>query len=402
MSILLASRREASAPWSGPAATLFLSATLVTFIAAASAPTPLYRLYQEHWAFSPAVLTLIFAVYAAGLLAALLTVGSLSDHVGRRPVLLGAIALEAVAMGLFVAADSTVGLIVARTLQGFATGAATSALSAALLDSDRVHGPLINSLVNPIGMAVGALATSALVVLAPWPMRTVYVVLLAVLAIEAVLVRRLAETVAPRPGAWRSLWPSIAVPPQARRMLAAITPINVAVWALGGFYMSLAPSLLREATGSASPFLGGAIVATLTLSGAGAMPLLRRLAAPRILTLGTTILVPGLAIVLAGVHLHLVAPIFIGTAVAGFGWIAAFLGTLRSLLPLAAPNERAGLLAAYYIESYLAMSVPAILAGILARSIGLIATTDIYGGALIALAITALAVAAVTAHRRDR
>lgn len=400
MSIHLASSREGSRPWSGSAATLFLSATLVTFIAAASAPTPLYRLYQERWGFSPAVLTVIFAVYAVSLLAALLTVGSLSDHVGRRPVLVAAIALEAVAMGLFVAADSTAGLIAARILQGFATGAATSTLSAALLDSNRVHGPLINSLVNPIGMGVGALAASALVVLAPWPMQTVYVVLLVALVVQVVLVRRLAETVTPRPGAWRSLWPSIAVPPQARLMLAAITPINVAVWALGGFYMSLAPSLLREATGSASPFLGGAIVATLTLSGAGAIPLLRRLAAPTILTLGIAVLVPGLAIVLAGVHLHLVVPIFVGTAVAGFGWTAAFLGTLRSLLPLAAPNERAGLLAAYYIESYLSLSIPAILAGILARSVGLIATTDVYGGGVIALALVALVTEVVTERRR--
>jgi hypothetical protein len=402
MSIDHVSARDGARLWSGRTATVFFSATLITFIAGASAPTPLYRLYQEQWGFSPVVLTVIFAVYALGLLAALLTVGSLSDHIGRRPVLLAAIALQAVAMALFAAADSTSALIVARLLQGFATGAATATLSAALLDSDRTHGPLINSLVNPLGMAIGALAASTLVTLAPWPTRTVYLVLLAVLLVEAVLVRRLAETIEPRSGAWRSLAPSIVVPPQARRMLIAITPINVAVWALGGFYMSLAPSLLREATGSDSPFLGGAIVATLTLSGAVAIPLLRRLAAPATLALGAVTLTLGLGIVLAGVHFRLVTPIFVGTGIAGFGWITAFLGTLRSLLPLALPNERAGLSAAYYVESYLAMSVPAILAGFLARAIGLIPATDVYAGALIALALMAVAIDAVGASRRAR
>jgi MFS family permease len=402
MSIELACHRDGSRLWSGRSATVFFSVTLVTFIAGASAPTPLYRLYQEQWGFSPVVLTVIFAAYAFGLLAALLTVGSWSDHVGRRPVLLAAIALQAATMVLFAVAGSTGALIVARLLQGFATGAATATLSAALLDSDRTHGPLINGLVNPIGMAVGALATSTLAVLAPWPTHTVYLVLFVVLAVEAVLVRRLAETVAPRPGARRSLAPSIAVPPQARRMLVAITPINVAVWALGGFYMSLAPSLLHEATGSTSPFLGGAIVATLTLSGAVAIPVLRHLRAPTILALGATILAGGLGIVLAGVHLRLAAPIFVGTGVAGFGWVAAFLGTLRSLLPLALPNERAGLSAAYYVESYLAMSVPAILAGVLARTIGLIPATDVYAGALIALALVAVAVDALVASHRPR
>lgn len=392
MSIDQATSHDAVRSWDGAKATAFFSVTLVTFIAGASAPTPLYRLYQEQWGFSPVVLTVIFSAYAFGLLAALLTVGALSDHVGRRPVLLAAIALQAVVMVLFAVAGSTIGLVIARFLQGFATGAATATLSAALLDNDRAHGPMINSLVNPIGMAVGALVTSILVVFAPWPTHTVYFVLFAVLVVEGSLVRRLAETVEPRPGAWRSLAPSIVVPPQARRTLIAISPINVAVWALGGFYMSLAPSLLREATGSASPFLGGAIVATLTLSGAVAIPVLRHLSASTILTLGAMIFTGGLGIVLSGVHLGLVMLIFAGTAIAGFGWVAAFLGTLRSLLPLALPNERAGLSAAYYVESYLAMSVPAIMAGVLARSIGLIPATDLYVVTLIVLALSAVVI----------
>lgn len=400
MSIDLAPRRDGATAWSAPAASVFLAATLVTFIATGSAPTPLYRLYQEQWGFSPVVLTVIFAVYAFALLAALLTVGSLSDYVGRRPVLFGAIVLQAVAMVLFAVAGSTGGLIAARLVQGFATGAATATLSAALLDSNRAHGPLINSLVNPIGMGVGALAASTLVVFAPWPTQTVYVVFLAILVLEALLVRHLPETVAPRPGAWRALLPSIAVPPQARRMLLAITPVNIAVWALGGFYLSLAPSLLREATGSASPFLGGALVATLTFCGGVTIPLLRNLAARTSLALGAATLAIGLGVVLAGVHLHLVAPIFIGTGIAGFGWAAAFLGTLRVLLPLAEPNQRAGLSAAYYIEGYLAMSVPAILAGVLARAIGLIPATDIYAGGLILLALLAVGIDALTTSRR--
>lgn len=401
MSIEHACSPAGSRTWSRPAATVFLSATLVTFIAGASAPTPLYRLYQEQWGFSPVVLTVIFAVYALGLLAALLTVGSLSDHVGRRPVLLAAIALQALSMALFAAAGSTAALIVARLLQGFATGVATATLSAALLDADRTHGPLINSLVNPIGMAIGALATSVLVTFAPWPTRTVYLVLLIVLVIEAALVRRLSESAAPRAGAWRSLLPSLAVPPEARGMFATITPLNVVVWALGGFYMSLAPSLLREATGSTSPFLGGAIVATLTLSGAVAIPLLRRLAPATTLALGATILASGLAVVLVGVHLHLATTIFVGTSIAGFGWIAAFLGILRSLLPLAEPNRRAALSAAYYVESYLAMSLPAILAGVLARTIGLVPATDVYAGTLIAVTVLAVFLDA-SAFRRAR
>ena len=135
-------------PVSNLASQVFLSITLLTFLAASSAPTPLYHLYQETLQFSAATLTLIFGVYALSLLAALLTVGSLSDHLGRRPVIFAALLLDIGAMLLFITADSAVLLIAARALQGFATGMATSVLGASLLDNDNRKGPLINSIAH--------------------------------------------------------------------------------------------------------------------------------------------------------------------------------------------------------------------------------------------------------------
>ncbi|WP_157831212.1 MFS transporter, partial [Pseudomonas sp. 43NM1] len=122
----------------------FLAVTLLSFLAASTAPTPLYHLYQQQLQFSAATLTLIFGVYALSLLAALLTVGSLSDHLGRKPVIFTAVLLNMLAMLLFINADSVAWLISARVLQGFATGMATAVLSAALLDTDRQQGPLVN------------------------------------------------------------------------------------------------------------------------------------------------------------------------------------------------------------------------------------------------------------------
>ncbi|NVO16797.1 MAG: MFS transporter [Rhodoplanes sp.] len=387
-------RRDAETP--RPGAALFFAATLATFMAASSAPTPLYRLYQAEWSFSPAVLTVVFGIYALGLLAALLTVGGLSDHLGRRPVIFAALLLQAAAIALFIAADSTAALMVARAVQGFATGAATGALAAALLDADRDRGPLINSLINPVGMALGALGASVLVDYAPWPMRLVYGVLLAAFVVQAGLVWLVPETLASespssRPGALASLRPKIAVPPRARETLARITPVNVAVWGLGGFYLSLAPSLLRAATDVTSALAGGSLVATLTASGALAILVLRGRPAHAVLTAGAAVLAAGVATILLGVHAHHLALLFIGTMVAGFGWGGAFLGVLRVLLPLAAPAERAGLMSAYFVQSYLAMSVPAILAGVLARSIGLVPATDVYAAGLLALVALALA-----------
>jgi len=369
---------------------VFLAITLLTFLAASSAPTPLYHLYQEGLHFSAGMLTLIFGVYALSLLAALLTVGSLSDHLGRKPVIFAALLLDMLAMLLFINEGSVAWLIAARTLQGFATGMATAVLGAALLDTDRQQGPLVNSVAPLFGMACGAMGSSLLVEFAPLPTQLIYWTLLALMLLQALYVWRLPETVSRIPGALASLRPTLHVPPQARRALWLSLPVDVAVWAMGGFYLSLAPSLVRAATGSTSNLIGGGLVAVLTLSGALMIFTLRNRPADKVLRLGAGLLAIGVTLILTAVHSASLPLFFIATLIAGSGFGAGFLGALRSVVPLALPHERAGLMSAFYVLSYLAFCLPSLLAGNLIRSFGLIATTDGYGAVLILLAVGAL------------
>ncbi|VVM88745.1 hypothetical protein PS664_02678 [Pseudomonas fluorescens] len=379
-----------SSPISHRSSLVFLAITLLTFLAASSAPTPLYHLYQQGLHFSAGMLTLIFGVYALSLLAALLTVGSLSDHLGRRPVIFAALLLNMLAMLLFINEDSVAWLIAARTLQGFATGMATAVLGAALLDTDRQQGPLVNSVAPLLGMACGAMGSSLLVEFAPLPTQLVYAALLALMLVQALYVWRLPETVSRIPGAWASLRPTLHVPPQARRALWLSLPVDVAVWAMGGFYLSLAPSLVRAATGSTSNLIGGGLVAVLTLSGALMIFILRNRPADKVLRLGAALLAVGVTLILTAVHSASLSLFFIATLIAGSGFGAGFLGALRSVVPLALPHERAGLMSAFYVLSYLAFCLPSLLAGNLIRSYGLIVTTDGYGAVLIVLALGAL------------
>ncbi|NMZ78821.1 MULTISPECIES: MFS transporter [Pseudomonas] len=368
----------------------FLAITLLSFLAASTAPTPLYHLYQEHLQFSPATLTLIFGVYAISLLAALLTVGSLSDYLGRKPVIFTAVALNMLAMLLFINADSVAWLISARVLQGFATGMATAALGAALLDTDRQQGPLVNSVAPLLGMAAGAMGCGLLAEFAPLPLQLTFWVLLAMFGLQALYVWRLPESVSAQRGALASLRPTLHVPTQARRALWLVLPINTAAWALGGFYASLAPSLVRTATGSTSNLIGGATVAVLTVTGALMIYTLRSRPADKVLRVGASILPVGVALILLAVHSASLPLFFIGTLVAGCGFGASFLGALRSVVPLALPHERAGLMSAFYVLSYLAFCLPSLLAGNLTRAFGLVTTTDGYGAVLIILAVSAL------------
>jgi MFS family permease len=171
-----------------------------------------------------------------------------------------------------------------------------------------------------------------------------------------------------------------------------VLPIDIAVWALGGFFASLAPSLVRTATGSTSNLIGGATVAVLTVTGAAMIYTLRNRPADKVLRLGASLLPVGVALILLAVHSASLPLFFVGTLIAGGGFGAGFLGALRSVVPLALPHERAGLMSAFYVLSYLAFCLPSLLAGNLTRAYGLVATTDGYGAVLIVLSVGALLV----------
>jgi predicted MFS family arabinose efflux permease len=375
----------------GPRVSFFLlTAILLTYISASAAPTPLYGMYRDSWGFSPLMLTVAFGVYAFGLLGSLLTVGSLSDHIGRRPVVLGAMAVEAAALLLFLTAHDITDLIVARVVQGIATGAATTALGAALLDVDRIKGAVVNSIAPMVGMAIGALGTSLLVQFAPLPMQLSYALLLVTLVLLGIAACFLPETTRPRPGAWASLRPDVRVAPQANRGMWGVMPLNASLWMTGGFYMSLGPSLARAVTHENTPVVGGLLVCALTVS-AGAAILTMRDRDPRLaLRLSSATMVSGIGITLIGVALDQAPILFGGTFLAGIGFGSGFLGAMRSLMPLAAPHERAGLLALFYTLSYLAMSVPAMLAGLAAGQVGLVQATYGYGVVIMLLAGVAI------------
>jgi Major Facilitator Superfamily len=367
-------------------------AAAITFSASGAAPTPLYHEYQEHFGLTPFMITIIFAAYVLSLLLALLTVGSLSDYVGRRPVILAALSVNVLAMVVFMTAGSAAALIVARAMQGFATGLAITTLAATILDTDKERAPLLNSVTAFAGLSAGTLGAGALVTYAPAPEQFIFVVLMLVSVVAAAILWFMPETATPKSGALASLRPHVHVPRIARATFAAITPVNIASWSLGGFYFSLMPSVVRTATGTTLPIVGGLVVAALTLSGAVAVVILRKLTPERILTLGIVTLTLGVLTTLAGIQFQNVHVMLFGTVVGGTGFGTVFSGTLRSILAYAQPGERAGLLSAYFVEGYLAFSVPALAAGFLAPIVGLTRTANFYGGGVILLAISTLIV----------
>ena len=362
---------------------------------ASAVPSPLYVVYQQQWDFSEITLTSIFAVYALALLGALLVVGSISDHIGRRPTLLAALAVEVVAMLAFAAADGVGWLFAARILQGAATGTAMGAISAALLDLQPRSKPWLGALtgaVGPmVGLALGALSAGLLVDYGPDPTRLVFWLLLAAFVAAALAVLVVPETVR-SDGAWRrSLRPRLGVPRETRAAFIAAIPCVTATWALGGLILSLGGSLTSGVLGESSRVAAAMPIVVTTGISAVVSVRLRETPARATARGGLVALILGVGLALAALALESNALFLLGSAIAGLGFGPAFAGVFRVLTGLAPVEQRAALVSAVLTVSYLAFSVPAVVAGAAIPDLGLRETAEIYGGVLIALALLALA-----------
>jgi MFS family permease len=361
---------------------------MVVFMYAAAAPTPLYRVYQEKWHFSAATLTAVFAIYVLFLVVTLLTAGSLSDHIGRRPLIITGIVLFAAACVLFLVANGVALLFVARALQGTAVGVGLNTLGAVLMDlrSRSPLAPLLSSVSPNAGLATGALLTAIGVQYGPAPTQLVWWLLLAIFAAAFVLVAAMPESGTARPGALASLRPHVSVPRPARGAFTRAVPALVAVWALGGFYLSLGPNLAAELARSHNLLWGGAVAFLLTGIGA-ATALAVRNARPATAMLGGCLaLMAGAGVSVAAIETGSATVLLFSTGLAGFGFGPAFLGAYRTVVALAAPAERAGLIAAVFTVSYLSMGLPALIAGIVDTQVGLHGTALVYSAAVAGLA----------------
>jgi predicted MFS family arabinose efflux permease len=324
-------------------------------------------------------------------LVALLVAGRLSDHLGRKPVVLAATVAQAVTMVLFGTADGLTGLLVARVVQGLITGAAIGAVGAAMIDLDKARGTTANAVAPPFGTATGAIVAGVLVQYLPFPTHLVYVVFGLIFILQAIGLAFMTESIAPRGNVLASLKPQLGLPRATREPLLLALPVLVAVWCLAGFYGALGPMLVRSMLGSNTALLGGLALFVLAACGGISVLVFQRREPGEMMMLGVTSLFAGVALAVISLPYSAIAFFFLGTAIAGVGFGAGFQGAIRTVVPFAAPHERAGVLSIVFIISYIAMGVPAVLAGLMiARHGNVLATAQIFGAVIMALACTAL------------
>ena len=244
-------------------------------------------MYQAQFRFSAATLTAVFAVYVLVLLATLLVFGSVSDYLGRLPVIATALIFSVAGCAVFLTAHGVGALYAARSLQGIATGLASGPTGTALIDLQppgSQRAPLVTSVFSSLGLAVGALVTSALVEYAPAPTRLIWWALLAVFAAGILAV-----------------------------------PCIVSGWALGGLYLSLGPSLAAQATNSPNLLWGGLVIFLICGTGAAAALALRGISSRATMLTGCLFLLAGMTVTFGAIATMTSAAFLAGTAVAGVG-----------------------------------------------------------------------------------
>lgn len=396
---------DTTRPWYqatlGNEASLSASAVLLAVIYAGSTiVTPLYPLYQRAFGVSEVTITLVYATYVIGNLAALFAFGRVSDQVGRRLVSLLVLGLGGASTLLFLLAVHPAMLFLARAASGLAIGVGAATATAWIADlhpdADKASASRLAAAVNLAGLAVGVLASGLLAQYAPRPLRSVYVIYLLVLAGTMAVIARTRETVKSRvhSSAQVSVKPRIGIPAQSRLPFVAPAVTAFATFALLGFYAALVPSLLAHSMQLRSPAVSGAIVAELFAASAITVVVTPKLTARAAMFAGLWLLAPSLALLLWAQFGQSLALLIAATALCGIASAFGFRGSLQEVNRIAPADRRAEMLSAYLLCCYSGNSLPAVGVALLSRQIGHLWANVVFAGVSVALAAIALAVGA--------
>ncbi|MGP9022880.1 MFS transporter [Streptomyces sp. BR1] len=357
-------------------------------------PTPLYALYQQKLGFSSFMVTVIFAVYAVGVIVALLLLGQLSDSVGRRPVLLAGLVLSAMSAGCFLFERGLPELFAGRVLSGLSAGLFTGTATAAVVELAprrwATSATLVATAANMGGLGSGPLLAGLIAQYAPDPLRQVFFLDLVLVAVAVVGVLLIPETVRDRHG--RPRGPRrLRVPPSVRPSFVPAAMAGFAGFATLGLFTSVAPSFLKEVVGVGDPAVSGTVVFLAFAASMAGQLLMGRVGVHRALPWGCVVLVAGMALV-ASALLSASLPLLVaGALTAGAGQGLSFRAGVTAVGGRSPVERRAEITSALFVVFYVAISIPVVGVGIMAVTLGLRQSGLIFSGCVALLAVTTAA-----------
>ncbi len=366
-------------------------AFLVTMIGT-TLPTPLYPLYEQRYSFGELMVTVIFAVYALGVIAGLLVFGNLSDEIGRKPVLLTGLAFSAISAFLFVFAGSLVPIFVGRVVSGLSAGVFTGTATAMLVDlapgGRRRMASFVAVVVNLGGLGLGTLLSGLLADHARSPLRLPFIVDL-VLLVPAVLGLVVTPETVQRQ-AFRLRLQRLSVPPEVRSVFIRGATAGFGSFAVAGVFSSVAPVFLGAILGRTSHALAGAIVFILFSASIVGQLLVSRLSDRRALILGCALLAGGVGLLALALWIESLAALIASASVVGLGQglvIGAGLAAINQRAPVEHRGETAS---SFFVVMYVGLSLPVIGVGIAANAWSLRGAGIAFSVAVAVLVLTVL------------
>lgn len=357
-------------------------------------PTPLYPLYRHQIGFSDLMVTVIYAAYAVGVLAALLLVGELSDRVGRRPVLLAGVVLSALSAVAFLAQGGLGALFVGRVLSGVSAGLFTGTATATLVElaapEDRPRATLAATVVNMGGLGLGPLLAGLVSQHVGLPLRTIFAVDLALLVPAGLALLAAPETVRERRG-FRLHVTRLAVPTQVRTEFVRGSVIGFAGFVVLGLFSSVIPSALGELLHEHDRGVVGATVFAIFFASILGQVVVPRLGLGRAMPVGCLLLVVGMGIFAAALSVHSLALLVVTALVAGSGQGMSFRAGLMLIIGPTPPAQRGEVTSAFFTILYVGISLPVVGVGLAARSYGLQHTGMVTAGVVGVLALATAA-----------
>jgi MFS family permease len=339
-----------------------VSTSLILIFMASGTPVPLYNTYRVTNGITDAGLAITTVTYLTTTALSLLLLGRLSDHIGRRPMAIGAVIAAIAGCLVLTQVETLPVLMTGRVLQGLACGVASAALGSYVIDTAPARPTWLAAVLTSVGpstaIPVGALISGILAEHGPAPRTLVYLLLAAALTVCGVLLVVCAETMPRTPGAMASLRPRVHIPAgQARLVLAAGAGL-VATWSLAGFYQAFAPALTADRLGTDNAIAIAAVFSSVVVLGPVGGSLTGRLRATTALRIGLIGFVIATAVILATLHARVIVPFLIVSVLASLCQGTVNTGGMRAVLDHATPIDRAGLLSTLYLISYGGAALP--------------------------------------------
>jgi MFS family permease len=368
----------------------FLAAMAFTTV-----PAPLYSLYMARDGFSTFMVTVVFAVYAVGVVVSLLLAGHVSDWAGRKNMLVAGLLLELAAAAAFLSGVSLPVLLAARLVSGLGVGMITATATAHLQELHSVRRPgasgqrfeLVSTAANIGGLGVGALVSGVLAQWVSGPLRTPYLVFAVLLAVAVAAVVLTPETVGKPPArpAYRPQRISLNQGDRAGYLVAAAS--GFAAFAVFGLFTSVAPGFVAGTLHQPSRALAGLTVFAVFGAAAGAQSLTGRLPAAARRGLGLLVMAAGLVVLVAGMQAASLGLFLAGGIVAGAGAGVLFKAAVGSVAAMAAPASRGEALAGIFLIAYLGLTVPVVAIGLATLSFAAVTVMAWFAGILLVLLV---------------